>query len=87
MESCNTESLRDVGSKTTHRRAQAQLFNKYQGLLNHYRNEGNKFLRLTVTGDKAGTIILQKANTRVCNGNFQHNQSKRSSKLNWQWEK
>jgi hypothetical protein len=37
----------------------------YQGLLNNYCTERYEFLRLTVTGDKAGTIILQKANTRV----------------------
>jgi hypothetical protein len=59
-------------------------FTIYQGLLNHYCNEGNEFLRLTVTGDKAGTITLQKANTRVCNGNFQLYQSKRGSKHNQQ---
>jgi hypothetical protein len=42
----------------------------YRGLLNHYCNADNAVLRLTVTGDKAGTITLQKANIGVRNGYF-----------------
>jgi len=48
--------------------------------LNQYNEEGDAFLHCTVTHDKHGsTIMTQRANAKIWNGNTQHPLSKRSS--------
>jgi hypothetical protein len=46
-------------------------------LLNRYRKESHAFLRQTITVKRPESIImLQKANSRIWNGNIRHRQSK-----------
>jgi hypothetical protein len=58
------------------------------GLLSCYCVEGVAFWGALLLGMRHGsTIMIQKANTTLWNGNKQHCQSKRGSKLNRGWEK